>query len=101
MVGSEEEKNKLKTEETKTDLFNKLIATCVQSNQVDDAVYYTNLANLQGIKDKTGEAGIAAQDSKQQEDLDKAKDILQRKTWPKKNWKMKKTNLQDCKMRHW
>ncbi|MBK7679789.1 MAG: CHAT domain-containing protein [Chitinophagaceae bacterium] len=83
LVGSEEEKNKLKTEETKTDLFNKLIATCVQSNQVDDAVYYTNLANLQGIKDKTGEAGIAAQDSKQQEDLDKAKDILQRKNLAK------------------
>lgn len=79
LVGSEEEKNKLKTEETKTDLFNKLIAACVKANRVDDAVYYTNLANLQGIKDKTGEAGIAAQDSRQQEDIDKAKDILQRK----------------------
>ncbi len=91
LVGSEEEKNKLKTEETKTDLFNKLIAACVQSNQVDDAVYYTNLANLQGIKDKTGEAGITAQNSKQQEDLDKAKDILQRKNLAKEKLETEKT----------
>ena len=90
LVGSEEEKNKLKTEETKTDLFNKLIAACVQSNQVDEAVYYTNLANLQGIKDKTGEAGISAQDSKQQEDLDKAKDILQRKNIAKEKLESEK-----------
>jgi len=90
LVGSEEEKNKLKTEETKTDLFNKLIAACVKANRVDDAVYYTNLANLQGIKDKTGEAGITAQDSKQQEDIDKAKDILQRKNIAKEKLESEK-----------
>jgi CHAT domain-containing protein/Flp pilus assembly protein TadD len=90
LVGSEEEKNKLKTEETKTDLFNKLVAACVQANRVDEAVYYTNMANLQGIKDKTGEAGIAAQDSKQQEDLDKAKDILQRKNLAKEKLEAEK-----------
>ncbi len=91
LVGSEEEKNKLKSEETKTDLFNKLIAACVKANRVDDAVYYTNLANLQGIKDKTGEAGITAQDSKQQADIDKAKDILQRKNIAKEKLESEKT----------
>ncbi len=91
LVGSEEEKNKLKTEETKTDLFNKLIAACVKANRVDDAVFYTNLANLQGIKDKTGEAGITAQDSKQQEDIDKAKGILQRKNIAKEKLESEKT----------
>lgn len=91
LVGSEEEKNKLKTEETKTDLFNKLISACVKANRIDDAVYYTNLANLQGIKDKTGEAGITAQDSKQQEDIDKTKDILQRKNIAKEKLELEKT----------
>ena len=50
-----------------------MIAACVKANRIDDAVYFTNLANLQGIKDKSGEAGISSVDNKEQEEIDKAK----------------------------
>jgi CHAT domain-containing protein len=83
IIGTEEEKNKLKAEESKVDLFGKLIAAFVKSNKVDEAVYYTNLANLQGIQEKNNEAGIAAGDKQKTEAIEKSKDFLQQRNTAK------------------
>jgi CHAT domain-containing protein len=83
IIGTEEEKNKLKAEESKVDLFGKLIAAFVQSNKVDEAVYYTNLANLQGIQEKTNEAGIAGGDKQKIAAIEKSKEFIQQRNTAK------------------
>lgn len=80
MIGTEEEKDKLKSEETRTDLFNQLISACYKAKLIDEAVYYTNLANLQGIKEKTQGAG---NDQAPAAEIEKGKEILQRKNTAK------------------
>ena len=73
MIGTEEEKDKLKSEETRTDLFNQMIAACFSAKRNEDAIFYTNLANLQGIREKTQGAGDEKADN------DKKNEILSRK----------------------
>jgi len=83
IIGTEEEKNTLKKEETKVDLFGKLIAAFVKSNRVDEAVYYTNLANLQGIQEKSNETGIANGDKQKNDAIEKSKEFLQQRNTAK------------------
>ncbi len=91
MIGTEEEKNKLKSEETRTDLFNQLIAACFAGKKVDEAVYYTNLANLQGIKEKTQETGSSGTPEQLAAEAEKKNELLQRKNTAKETIEKEKS----------
>lgn len=84
MLGTEEEKNRLRTEETRADLFNQLIAASVRAGKAEDAVLYANLASQQGIREKT--MAVVSQDEKaaglraRQEEARKQLEAEQRRT---------------------
>ncbi|HEX8331891.1 MAG TPA: tetratricopeptide repeat protein [Segetibacter sp.] len=76
LFGGNDAKKIFSADFKKVDLYNKLVASLIKTNKGNEAMYYADKSNSQGVKEMLKQSGIATTDPVKSAGLEKANDLI-------------------------